>query len=168
MPFMVNDCMPLAMNQIFRCALFTCREQVHRLAMLRQKKSKDQIAERKVEEGYSLELFNHFVIKRGLSYYFVIDDTLVNDKDKRAWEYLRYHVIRGMFEFELVFEYLIIGVFTDEDGVVRRHASVFLKIECVRSNDGAVVIHLDSNYQLPQCSDRKSYTAKETTQLDWR
>jgi hypothetical protein len=31
-----------------------------------------------------------------------------------------------------------------------------------------VIIHLDSNFPLPQCSDRKSYTAKETTQLDWR
>ena len=71
---------------------------MHRLAVLGQKKSKDQIAERKVEEGYSLELFNHFAIKRDLSYYFVIDDTFVDDQDMEAWEYLRDHVIRGMFE----------------------------------------------------------------------
>ena len=58
-----------------------------RLAVLRQKKSKDQIGDRKVEEGYSLKLFNHFVIKRGLSYYFVIDYTFVDDQDKKAWDY---------------------------------------------------------------------------------
>ncbi len=87
--FMVNDCMPLAMNGIIRCALFKDREQAHLLAMLRQKKNDDSIKDRKVDEGYSLELFNHFVIKNGMIFYFVILDTLVKDKDKGAWEYLR-------------------------------------------------------------------------------
>jgi hypothetical protein len=141
---------------------------VHRLAVLRQKKNKDLIANRKVEVGYSLELFNHFVIKNGRSYYFVVDDTFVDDKDKGAWERLRDHVNYSMLEVDLADEFLIIGTFFDDDGVVRRHASTFIKIKCGRPNKEAVIIHLDSNLPLPQCSDRKLYTAKETTQLNWK
>jgi hypothetical protein len=52
---------------------------VHRLALLRQKKDKDYIKDRKVEEGYSLELFNHFVIKHGRSYFFMHDETFIHE-----------------------------------------------------------------------------------------
>jgi hypothetical protein len=72
-----------------------------------------------------------------------------------------------MLDVQLDDEFLIIGVFEDDDGVERRHASVFLRLTCGRDKR-PVIIHLDSNLKYPQCSDRELYTAKETTQLVWR
>ena len=55
--FIVHDCIVYAVNAAFRHPIFVFREQVHRLARLRQKKDEDAIIDKKVEGGYSLALF---------------------------------------------------------------------------------------------------------------
>jgi hypothetical protein len=38
---------------------------------MRQKKSKERIVDRKIDDGYSLQLFDHFVVKNRRKYFLV-------------------------------------------------------------------------------------------------
>jgi hypothetical protein len=167
MKLSINDCVSYSINGIYRYALFTTREQVHRLAVQRQKKSKDQIANRKILDGYSLKLFDHFVVKNRRKYSLKHDETVVTDIDNSAWARLRDFIEYRLIEVRANDEFLIIGTFDDEEGKGRRHASTFIRLD-IGPSKAPVIIHLDSNLMYPQCSDSNLYTAKKTTQLDWR
>ena len=58
-----------------------------------------------------------------------------------------------MLRFCLDEELLIIGTFLNEDGKEVQHASTFIYIECAPSKE-AVVVHLDSNAEYPQCTKK--------------
>jgi hypothetical protein len=62
---------------------------VHRLALLRQKKSKERIVDRKIEDGYSLQLFDHFVVKNRRKYSLKHEETIITDDDDEAWSRLQ-------------------------------------------------------------------------------
>jgi hypothetical protein len=166
MPFPVNDCMPYTINQFYRHPIFTTRDQVHRLALLRQKKSKERIVDRKIDDGYSLQLFDHFVVKNRRKYSLKHEETIITDGDDEAWSRLQDFVQYRMLEVNVNDEFLIIGTFVDEEGKERRHASTFIRLE-VGPSKTPVIIHLDCNLMYPQCSKPKLYTARRTTKLDW-
>jgi hypothetical protein len=64
-----NDCSTHTFNYLFRHPVFTMREQVHRLALRNVHKKKETTDERKKKGGYSLKIFNDFIVKDGLVYY---------------------------------------------------------------------------------------------------
>ena len=49
-------------------------------------------------------------------------------------------------------KFLLIGSFLDDFGKVAKHASTFIRMECGQSHT-PVVVHLDSNRELPQTTD---------------
>lgn len=63
-----NDCSIHTINYLYRHPLFTMREQVHNLAQIKVHKKKDSVDQRKKEGGYSLKIFNDFVVKDGFVY----------------------------------------------------------------------------------------------------
>ena len=66
-----NDCLTHSINYLFRHPIFVMREQVHRLAKKRDKKSSSVVEKRKRSGGYSLSIFADFVVKEGCTYNFV-------------------------------------------------------------------------------------------------
>ena len=60
-----NDCLAHAFNYAFKHPILVSREQVHRLALLRDRKGPDYTLQRVMNGGYSLKMFNNFVIKDG-------------------------------------------------------------------------------------------------------
>jgi hypothetical protein len=147
MRFSINDCVSYSINVIYCCALFNTREQVHRLAVQRQKKSMDQIANRKILDGYSLKLFDHFVVKNRRKYSLKHDDTVVTDIDNSAWGRLLEFIEYRLIEVAANDEFLIIGTFDDEEGKGRRQASTFIRLE-VGPSKAPVIIHLLSPKEL--------------------
>lgn len=63
-----NDCSIHTFNYLFRHPVFVKREQVHALALTRVHMKKDSVDQRKKEGGYSLKIFNDFVVKDGFVY----------------------------------------------------------------------------------------------------
>ena len=74
-----------------------------------------------------------------------------------------------MLEVSLDEELLIIGTFINEDGKEVRHASTFIRMECGTSGE-AVVVHLDSNCDYPQCTRPRLLSPHygQIADLEWR
>jgi hypothetical protein len=167
--FIVNDCMVYAVNAAFRHPIFVMREQVHRLACLRQKKDEDEIIDKKVETGYPLALFQNLIMKEGRTFEFICDKELLAEGATPATAALRLYVEDQMLNLCLDEELLLIGTFLNDDGLEVQHASTFIRLECGLSRE-AVIVHLDSNCDYPQCTKRsllKQYMG-EIADLEWK
>ena len=90
-------------------------------------------------------------MKDGRTFEFVCEETIVATKTRPASpplkEFVEYHMLQVRLDPEL----LIIGTFKNLDGKKVQHASTFIYIECAPSKE-AVVVHLDSNADYPQCT----------------
>ena len=58
-----NDCVTHAFNYAFKHPILVSREQVHCLALERDRKRADYTLQRVKNGGYSLKMFNSFVVK---------------------------------------------------------------------------------------------------------
>ena len=65
-----NDCVTHAFNYAFKHPILVSREQVHRLAGERDRKGADYTMQRVKNGGYSLKMFNSFVVKEDKTYNF--------------------------------------------------------------------------------------------------
>jgi hypothetical protein len=65
-----NDCVTHAFNYAFKHPILVKREQVHRLARERDRRGADFTMQRIMNGGYSLKMFNSFVVKEDKTYNF--------------------------------------------------------------------------------------------------
>jgi len=155
MPFRVNDCIVHAFNYLFRHPVFVMREQVHRLAQARSKKSCDYLIGCKLSKGYPPVMFNNFIVKGKHSYVIEITKAIEGSQDLPAWKQLQTFVQAVMVECHVVDELLLVGKLLDEEGNLVTHSSTFIRLDRYSNKKKEVtplVLHLDSNFPKPQCS----------------
>lgn len=158
-----NDCSTHTFNYLFRHPVFVKREQVHALALDRAHRKADSVDQRKKEGGYSLKIFNDFVVKDGFVYS-LKELNKFDIKDKQGYEELEQFVKAGMIHSDFRNELVLVGTgFRDH---AYTHSSVFLRI---KSKGGKpLIVHLDCDQTHPQCSNHKLLEDVTSTQLDWK
>ena len=144
-----------AINYLFREAIFVTRDQVYKLAIRRKKKATAFIISQKISNGYSISLFNDLIVANKRRYTIDHVCSFYSSDVELASAHLEAFIWDRMLGPCCMDEqFLLIGAFVDEMGEVLKHASTFIKMECGSKKEG-VVVHLDSNCDMPQSTNPK-------------
>jgi len=143
-----NDCSTHTINYLFRHPVFVMREQVHRLALRNLHMKASKVDELKKKGGYSLKIFNDFVVKDGFVY--SLKELHVLDiSGQQGYVELQKFVEAGMIHSDFRNELVLVGSGFREEPYT--HSSVFLRHQSAKGIP--LILHLDCDQTHPQCSE---------------
>jgi hypothetical protein len=157
-----NDCSTHTINYLFRHPIFTMREQVHRLAYRNLHMKASKVDQLKKKGGYSLKIFNDFIVKDGVVY--SLKELHVLDiSGQQGYVELQKFVEAGMIHSDFRSELVLVGSGFREEAYT--HSSVFLRHQSAKGIP--LILHLDCDQTHPQCSEPRLLDMT-SVQLDFK